>query len=120
MSRTAWERRAPDHSITQSDASTTIEDTLRDRYGNVVDLTGVTNVRYQARFPGGTLVAGIDKDGAIIAPGTNGQVRVTVLAADTDTHGYLVEQWKVTFGGGAIERFPVGKHKLYIAPDTAL
>jgi hypothetical protein len=118
MSRTAWERRAPDHRITQNDASTTIEDQLRDRYGNVVDLTGAS-VQYQARFPGGTLAAGIDRAGTIIGTATNGQVRVTVLAADTDTRGFLVEQWRVTFAGGAVERFPPGKHKLEIAPDTA-
>jgi len=118
VSQTAWERRPPDHVITQNDVGVLIEDVLRDSKGIVVDLTGAT-VRYQARLPGLALSSGIDQVAAVVAPATNGRVRLTVVAADTDTPGDLIEQWKVTFGGGAIERFPAAKHKLRIVPDSA-
>jgi len=120
MSPTAWERRPPDHTITQNDVGVLIEDILRDSKGVIVDLTGVTNVRYQARFPGLALSSGIDQDGSVVSPATAGKVRRTVIAGDTDTPGDLIEQWKVTFAGGQIERFPAAKHKLRIVPDSAV
>lgn len=119
MSQTAWERRPPDHTITQNDVGVLIEDILTDSKGNLVDLTGAT-VRYQARFPGLALSLGIDQAAAGVAPLTGGKVRYTVVTADTDTPGDLIEQWKVTFGGSAIERFPARKHKLRIVPDSAV
>lgn len=119
MSYTAWERRPPDHTVTQNDTGVLIEDILRDSKGVVVDLTGAT-VQYQARIPGSALSAGIDQPATVVAPATGGRVRRTLAAADTDTVGALVEQWKVTFGGGAIERFPATKHKLLIVPDSAV
>jgi hypothetical protein len=119
MSQTAWERRPPDHTVTQNDTGVLIEDILRDSKGNLVDLTGAT-VRYQARMPGLALSLGIDQDATVVAPETGGRVRRTLVAGDTDTPGELIEQWKVTFGGGAVERFPATKHKLRIVPDSAL
>ena len=119
MSQSAWERRPPDHTITQNDVGVLIEDVLRDSKGVLVDLTGAT-IRYQARIPGSALSLGIDQAAVAVAPTTSGKVRYTVVAADTDTPGALVEQWKVTFGGGQIERFPASKHKLLIVPDSAV
>lgn len=118
MSQTAWERRPPDHTVTQNDDQVLVEDILRDSKGVIVDLTGAA-VRYQARFPGLALSAGIDQTATIVSPATSGKVRRTLVAADTDTPGDLIEVWKVTFGTGAIERFPATKHKLRIVPDPA-
>jgi hypothetical protein len=120
VSQTAWERRPPDHVITQNDVGVLIEDILTDSKGVIVDLTGATAIRYQARFPGLALATGIDQLAAGVAPLTGGRVRLVVVAGDTDTPGDLIEQWKVTFGGGAIERFPARKHKLRIVPDSAV
>jgi hypothetical protein len=120
VSQTAWERRPPDHTVTQNDSGILIEDILRDSKGVTVDLTGVTEVRYQARLPGSVISAGIDQAATIVAPSTGGRVRRTLAAGDTDTPGDLIEQWKVTFGTGAIERFPAAKHKLRIVPDSAV
>jgi hypothetical protein len=120
VSQTAWERRPPDHTLTQNDSGVPIEDVLRDSKGNLVDLTGATAIRYQARLPGLALSLGIDQAAAGVAPLTDGRVRYVVVAADTDTPGDLIEQWKVTFGAGAIERFPARKHKLRIVPDSAV
>lgn len=119
MSQTAWERRPPDHTITANDVGVLIEDTLRDSKGVIVDLTGAT-VRYQARIPGLALSLGIDQPATVVAPATGGKVRLTTTAPDTDTPSALIEQWKVTFGGGQIERFPASKHKLLIVPDSAV
>lgn len=119
MSLTAWERRPPDHTVTQNDTGVLIEDILRDSKGVTVDLTGAT-VQYQARIPGLALSAGIDQAATVVAPATGGRVRRTLVAADTDTPGDLIEQWKVTFGGGAVERFPATKHKLRIVSDSAV
>lgn len=119
MSQTSWERRPPDHTVTQNDVGVLIEDILRDSKGNLVDLTGAT-IQYQARIPGQAISAGIDRAAAGVAPLTSGKVRYTIIAADTDTIGDLIEQWRVTFGGGGIERFPATKHKLRIVPDSAV
>jgi hypothetical protein len=119
VSQTAWERRPPDHTVTQNDAGVLIEDVLRDSKGAVVDLTGAT-VRYQARIPGQPISAGIDQLATIPPPAQNGRIQYALVAADTDTPGDLIEQWKVTFGGGGIERFPASKHKLRIVPDSAV
>jgi hypothetical protein len=120
VSQTAWERRPPDHTVTQNDTGVLIEDILKDSKGVTVDLTGASSVQYQARLPGQLLSAGIDQAATIVSPATAGRVRRTLAAADTDTPGDLIEQWKVTFGGGAIERFPATKHKLRIVPDSAV
>jgi hypothetical protein len=120
VSQTAWERRPPDHTVTQNDVSVLIEDVLRDSKGVIVDLTGVTEVRYQARLPGQAISAGIDQAATVVAPATGGTVRRTLVAGDTDTSGDLIEQWKVTFSGGQIERFPARKHKLRIVPDSVV
>jgi hypothetical protein len=119
VSQTAWERRPADHTITQNDVGVLIEDILRDSKGVLLDLSNAT-VQYQARIPGSALSLGIDRPATVVAPATGGRVRYTLVAADTDTPGALIEQWKVTFGGGGIERFPATKHKLLIVPDSAV
>lgn len=118
MSLTAWRRRPVDHECTQDDVGFVVEDTLRDNKGALVDLTGISSVRYVLWIPGAAS-AEVDQLGAVIAPATNGQVRYTFVAADTDTLGDFMEQWKVTFSGSAIQRFPSEPHKMTINQKVA-
>lgn len=117
MSKTQWFRKAPEHECTQDDVGFVVEDTLKDNKGVVVDLTGAT-VRYVLWAPGAAS-AEVDAVASVIAPATNGQVRYTFVAVDTDTSADYMEQWKVTFGGGAVQRFPSNPHKMRIKKKVA-
>lgn len=113
----AWDRRAPDHHITQNDTGTTVYEQLYDRNGNAVDLTGAS-VLYTARFPGGVLK--VSAAATIETPTTSGIVSYRYLAADSDTDGDLLERWKVTYANGQVQRFPPsGPHKVRVWRDIA-
>lgn len=104
MTRTAWEKRAPDAYWKQDDTAPAISEQLQDGLGAPVNLTGAT-VRFIGRLKGAATVT-IDQPATIVGSPTNGTVSYTPQAADTDTIGDLLVEWKVTFSGGAIERFP--------------
>jgi hypothetical protein len=48
----------------------------------------------------------IDAAATIVAPATAGNVSYTPTATDTDTPGYWLARWKVTFASGGILEFP--------------
>ena len=104
MSLTRWQRRAPDIYWSQGDTAPAISEILLDGNGAAVNLTGAS-VRFQATFPGAAS-AEIDASATLSGTPTDGTVTYTPVTADTDTIGDLLVQWKVTFAGGAIERFP--------------
>jgi hypothetical protein len=106
MSRTAWERKAPDAYWAQGDTSPAVSEQLLDGQGEAVDLGGAS-VRFQGLFPDSASSAqAIDQAAAIVGDATNGVVSYAPAAGDTDTIGDLMVQWRVSFAGGAIERFP--------------
>lgn len=109
MSISAWKRRPPDIYWAQGDTAPAISEILRDGNGAVVNLTGAS-VKFQAKFPG-QAAAEIDAAATLSGTPTDGTVTYTPLSADTDTVGDLLVQWKVTFAGGTIERFPNSGHQ---------
>lgn len=118
MSRTAWQRKAPDVYWSQGDTAPAISEILKDGLGVAVNLTGAS-VRFQATFPGAASPE-IDSAATLSGTPTDGTVTYTPVTADTDTIGDLLVQWKVTFAGGAIERFPnSGYQKVRIIQKVA-
>jgi hypothetical protein len=114
----AWERRPPDHWIVQGDSGSTITEQLKDRSGNIVDLTGAT-VKYMLYAPGAAS-AKINAAATVVGLATNGTVSFTPSAAQGDTPGDYLEEWQVTFSGGLIQTFPAtGPHKVRIRGDLA-
>ena len=116
MSLSAWQRKPPDIYWTQGDTAPAISEQLLDGTGAPVNLSGGTTVRFQALFPDSASSAqAIDQAATIVTP-ASGLVSYTPVAADTDTIGDALVQWKVTFAGGAIEHFPnSGYQKLRIS-----
>jgi hypothetical protein len=105
VSRLAEERAAPNAFWTQGDTAPALSERLLDGNGVAVDLTGAT-VRFQARYAYASDAANaIDQPAIVVAPATNGIVSYTPTAADTDTPGDLYLQWRVLFGGVAVEHF---------------
>lgn len=105
MSRSAWQRKPPDAYWSQGDTAPAIAEQLFDGTGAPVVLTGAT-VRFQGIYSDAASIAQAIDQAATITDATTGKVSYTPVAADTDTIGDLLVQWKVTFSGGAIERFP--------------
>lgn len=120
MSRTKAQTAPPDIYWSKGDTAPAISEVLRDGTGAVVDLSGAS-VRFQALFfDAGSSAQAIDQAASIVGPGANGTVSYTPTSADTDTVGDLLVQWKVTFAGGAIERFPNwGYQKVRVQTSTA-
>lgn len=103
MSRTRWQRKAPDFHIKQNDTAPAIAEQLFDGLGVVVNLSGAS-VKFMMEAPG----AGTPKvnAAATITDAALGKVSYTWLAANTDTPGDYLACWQVTFSGGAVETFP--------------
>lgn len=108
MSRTHWQRKAWNVAWKQGDTSPAVIEQLFDGLGAPVVLTGAS-VRFHAALPG-TATPKIDA-AATVTDAALGKVSYTPVAADTDTIGVLMVEWKVTFAGGAIERFPNSDHQ---------
>ena len=118
MSRSAWQRKPPDAYWKQNDTSPALQEQLLDGTGTVVDLTGAS-VKFMAWFPGDTAVK-INAAATIVGAATNGTVKYTPSATDTNTVGDLMVEWQVTFAGGAIETFPnSGWQKVRVLDDIA-
>ena len=105
MSRSAWERKPPDAYWTQGDTAPALAEQLFDGAGAAVNLASAT-VRFQGLFVDSASVAQAIDQLATITDAPTGKVSYTPVAADTDTVGDLMVQWKVTFSGGAVEHFP--------------
>jgi hypothetical protein len=103
MSRTAWQRKAPDYYWKQGDTSPAIAEQLLDGLGAAVNLAGAT-VKFMAWFPGDATIK--INASATITDAATGKVSYTPNSTDTNTLGDLMCEWQVTFGGGAVETFP--------------
>jgi hypothetical protein len=116
MSRTRWQRRAPDFYLTANDTSPSIAYQLLDGLGAPVVLTGAA-VEFHMQAPGSAVKVNA---AATITDATLGKVRYDFLAANTDTPGDYLARWQVVYSGGAIESFPDGDLlKVRILDDIA-
>jgi hypothetical protein len=117
VSRTAWQRKAPDAYWKQNDTAPAIAEQLFDGTGTAVNLTGAS-VKFMAWFPGDAAVK-INAT-ATVTDAATGKVSYTPTSTDTNTVGDLMAEWQVTFGGGAVETFPNSGHqKVRIVDDIA-
>lgn len=87
--------------------------------GVAVDLTGAT-VTFEMRDEYGAIVvqAAATPDADQVT--NKGVVAFTFTAANTATAGKFLAEWKVDFGGGAIQTFPTrGFDKVYVHGDIS-
>lgn len=117
MSRSAWQRKAPDAYWKQGDTAPALAEQLFDGTGAAVNLAGAS-VKFMAWFPGDAAVK--INAAATITDAANGKVSYTPSSTDTNTVGDLMVEWQVTFSGGAIETFPnAGWQKVRVKDDVA-
>lgn len=118
MSRTAWERKAPDFYWKQNDTAPSIAEQLVDGNGAAVVLTGAT-VKFMAWIPG-QATAKVNAT-ATVDDAATGKVSYAPIAADTDTVCDMMAEWQVTFSSPTrIETFPnSGWQKIRVVDDIA-
>jgi len=117
MSRTRWQRKAPDFYWKQNDTAPAIAEQFFDGTGTAVNLTGAT-VKFMMWAPGDAAVK--VNASATITDATLGKVSYTPNSTDTNTIGDYLVEWQVTFGGGAVETFPnSGWQKVRVVDDIA-
>jgi len=99
--------------FTQNDRRVSLADTLTDRAGNAIDLTGFTvKLRMVAREPDDSYGdVKIDDQAATIVDAATGSVRYDWLAGDVDTAGDFYYWWLV-IDGSKTEHYPVGARAL--------
>lgn len=115
MSRTAWQRRPPDHSLVQGDTGRTVTDQLIDGNGDPVDLSPgspTVTVKYLLWAPGAA-AAKVNANATIVTP-ASGIVRYAFLAGDIDTAGPYIEEWQVTTGSNVVTYPEPVPHKVKI------
>lgn len=117
MSRTRWQRKAPDFWWKQGDTAPAIAEQLFDGTGAAVNLAGAS-VKFMMWAPGDATVK--VNAAATITDAVTGKVSYTPIAADTNTVGDYLVEWQVTFAGGAVETFPNSDwQKVRIRDDIA-
>lgn len=89
--------------IKRNDTSPILNATLKDGDGAAVDLAG-TSVALKMKAVNDTSLK-VDS-ACTIVDASNGKVRYTWAATDTNTRGSYQAEFQVTYSGGAIETFP--------------
>jgi len=106
--------------IARNDTAPAVTDTLEDKSGNPVNLTGAA-----VRFHMSDRLGNVIVSAAATGPGggaldATGQVQYQWLAADTAVAGDYFAEWQVSFSGGAVETWPDSdKAIVRIVPDLA-
>ena len=93
-----------DNALVFNDTLTNTDDSTSPPTVTAVDLTGAS-VQFVMRALTATTPA-INASATIGSPSTAGKVSYTPTATDTATAGMFNAYWIVTFGGGAVQRFP--------------
>lgn len=112
-----------DFTIRKGDTASQLADTLKDADGNPVDISGATVTFTMTPVAGGaakvdaaTASNGQTGDGS---DGTKGQVSYTWTADDTDTDGYYLGAWQVTFADETVQTYPNDGYILIHVTPTA-
>lgn len=111
----------PDFTIRQDDTASTLARTLVDVDGNPVDISGATVTFTLVPIGGGEALldaAEANNDQDPEEPSTLGNVSYDWTPPyDTETPGFYLGTWTVTFGGGAVQSFPnTGYLLVHITP----
>jgi hypothetical protein len=94
-----------DFYIGQGDTASAIQQTLETATGAAVNLTGAS-VKFTMQPINGGAVKISGAAATIVAPNTNGVVKYSWQAADTDTAGWYVASWEVTYADATKQTFP--------------
>jgi hypothetical protein len=89
---------------------------LRDTNGPV-NLTGATVVGYIYHSPTGVFLS--SGTATVVGDATQGNVSLPLSAGQTAVAGAYFVEWKVTFGGGAIQRFPGSSYNEIVIDPAA-
>lgn len=92
--------------------------TLRDAYGNAINLSGVLAVQFHMRD---TRTKAVKVDAACtVVDAATGRISYAWDAADTDTAGIFEAEVEVTFSDGTVESFPNdGFQRVEVIEDLA-
>lgn len=88
--------------IKQNDTSPSLQATLKDASGAVVDISG-SSVRFHMKSVDGTLK--VDESMTIV-DGVGGVVQYDWVSGDTDTVGSYYVEFEVTYSDNSVETFP--------------
>ena len=106
----------PSFTIGRKDTSPSIQATLKDGAGTVVDLTSAT-----VKFLMATKAASaykVNANATIVGAATNGVVKYSFSATDTDTAGTFDASFRVTFASGLVETVPnAGRITVQVTDD---
>ncbi|HLA25224.1 MAG TPA: hypothetical protein VJ206_07510 [bacterium] len=111
----------PDFYVKQNDTASVLADVLKDEDSVAVNLTGATVKFSMQPLAGGAMtIADATATNGDVSEATRGNVSYTWAAVDTDTAGWYLGEWKVTYSGGKIQTFPNGGYILIlIEPELA-
>jgi hypothetical protein len=87
-----------------------------DEANNPLNLTGAS-VKYIMRPQAAGSTVKVNAAAVIISATTPVTVEYRWVAADTDTIGWFIDEWQVTFAGGAVETFPNTRHGSVLVHD---
>lgn len=87
----------------RNDTSPAITETLQDEDGNVIDITD-SSVKFIMQDPNEDTVK--ISSSAEITDAEGGQVKYDWEEDDTDTAGYYLAEWEVTYSDDSVETFP--------------
>ena len=90
--------------VKKGDVGIPFDAALTEADGDPVNLTGAT-VRFLMTLPSSDTPE-VDAAASVVGTATDGNVRYTSVAGDLDTVGTYFVEWKVTFGGGGVQRYP--------------
>jgi hypothetical protein len=90
---------------------------LKDGTGTAVNLTGATVVGYIYHSPTGVFLS--SGTATVVGDATLGNVSLALSAGQTAAPGGYFVEWKVTFAGGAIQRFPGSSYNEIVIDPAA-
>lgn len=105
----------------QGDTAPAVQDTLLDKAGAVVNLTGAT-AKFHAvdRLANAVVASGGVTNWSGAALDATGQVQYQQVSGDVANAGDLFVEWMVTFSDGRIERWPDADQAIWrITPKLA-
>ena len=90
--------------IKKNNTSPVLQATLKDAFGNVINLNGAS-VRFHMKELGESTLK-IDTQAEIVEPATSGIVRYSWRSGDTSSAGIFKAEFEVTYYDNNVETFP--------------
>lgn len=93
---------ASKHVIRENDTREAIEAQLQDATGSAIDLSSISELRFQMERRGNTVVDSV----ATVVDGANGKVKYDWADGDTDTAGTYQAEFRITFQDDSVLTVP--------------